>query len=208
MVVRGRGEIVEQMVSTPRMRQEGWADACRVIFHDVTRARRAVAVSEFLAHLDDTLGDVAEMNDAASAVARACVPMLGEAAFVDLVCDDGPAVRRAGLALAPSHAPVRDPIARHADDPDGHRYVQRVLESCESVFEPSSAAAFSTDVPAKGFLLVPLVARNKPLGVLGALRLEEGAYTVEQLELAHHLARRAARVIDTTLALGAVRASS
>lgn len=201
MVVRGRGEIAVQMVSTPRVRHDGWPDACRTIFHDVTRARRAVAVSEFLAQLEDAFGDASQTDDAATAVARACVPMLGDAAFVDLICDDGAPLRRAGLAIEPRHAPSREPIARHADEPGWHRYVQHVLESRAAVFEPSSAAAFSTTIAAKAFLLIPLVGKHKALGVLGALRMDEGAYTVEQLELAHHVARRAARAIDTALAL-------
>jgi len=203
MVVRGRGEICVQLVSTPRLRREGWADACRTIFHDVTRTRRAAAASEFLAHLDDAFGDSVETNDAASAIARACVPTLGDAVFVDLICDDGaPPLRRAGLALEGRHAAARETMARHAEDPSWLRYVQRVLETRAAVFEPSSGAAFSTEIPAKAFLLVPLIGRNKPIGVLGALRMDEGAYTVEQLELAHHLARRAARTLETTLALG------
>ena len=202
MVVRGRGEIAVQIVSSPRVRHEGWADACRTIIHDVTRARRAAAATALLAHVDDAFCDAVAADDAASAVAKACVPMLGEAAFVDLICDDGAPLRRAGLALEPRHAASRDPISRHADDPGWFRYVQRVLETRDSVFEPSSAAAFSTTIAAKAFLLVPLFGKQKPLGVLGALRMDEGAYTVDQLELAHQLARRAARAIDTAIALG------
>ncbi len=196
MVVRGRGELVVQIVSTPRMR-DGRADACRTIFHDVTRVRRATAVNEFLAHVDDAFGDPTHTDGAATAVARACVPMLGAAVFVDLICDDGAPLRRAGLALGPRHVASRELIAQHADDPSWHRYVQRILESRDAVFEPSSAAAFSTTIAAKAFILVPLVGKRRPLGVLGALRMDEGGYTVEQLELAHHLARRAARLIET-----------
>lgn len=205
MVVRGRGEIRVQLVSTPRLRSEGWADACRTIFHDVTRTHRAAAASEFLAHLDDAFGDSIETDDAASAIARACVPMLGDAAFVDLLCDDGVPVRRAGLALESRHASSREPIARHAEDPSWLPYVRRVLETRSAVFEPSSGAAFSTEIAAKAFLLVPLISRNKPLGVLGALRMDEGAYTIDHLELAHRLARRAARALETTLALSGRR---
>lgn len=207
MVVRGRGEIAVQMVSTPRVRHDGYPDACRTIFHDVTRARRAVAMSEFLAHLDDAFGDATETDDTATAIARACVPMLGEAAFVDLICDDVPSLRRAGLALEGRHAGAREPIAKQAEDSGWCRYVQRVLETRDAVFEPSSGAAFSTTIAAKAFLLVPLVGKRKPIGVLGALRMDEGSYTVEQLELAHHLARRAARAIDTAMALATKHAS-
>ncbi|HEX4516474.1 MAG TPA: PAS domain-containing protein [Polyangiaceae bacterium] len=203
MTVRGRGEIAVQMVSTPRVRENGWVDACRTIFHDVTRARRASAASEFLARLDDAFGDAAPTDDAATAIAHACIPMLGHAAFVDLVCDDRTSLRRAGLALEARYETARDSITHQADDPGWHRYVARVIETGSTVFEPSSAAAFSTTVAARAFLLVPLVGKRKTLGVLGALRMDEGAYTVEQLELAYRLARRAARAIDNAITLGA-----
>jgi hypothetical protein len=155
-------------------------------------------MSDFLAQLDDAFGESSTADDAATAIARACVPMLGDVAFVDLICANGIPLRRAGLALVARHIGALESMAKHAADPEWHRYVQHVLETGNAVFEPASASAFSHTISAKAFVLVPLVGKHGIVGVLGALRMDEGAYTVDHLELVHQVARRAVRAIDAS----------
>ena len=199
MVVRGRGQLNVQVVSTPRVRDDGLVSGCRTIFCDVTRIRRASVMSEFLARTDDLFFDRADLDETVKAITDACVPILGDAVFVDMV--RGPALRRASLTLDEHHVSTREPLELQAHEPTWHAYVRRVLEANEMIFEPSTAAAFSSAMLAHGFLLVPLVGRYRPLGVLGAIRLSQGAYTVDQFKLAHQVARRASRAIEAALAL-------
>ncbi|HEY2368286.1 MAG TPA: GAF domain-containing protein, partial [Polyangiaceae bacterium] len=204
--VRGRGEIAVQLVSTPRTSPKGWAESVRTVLYDVTRTRRAADVAQFLAQVNDFFGDALDADGTAAAVARACVPVLGDVAFVDF-CDDGAFARRAGAAIAPEHSVHREALEKHAADTAWRRYVERVVREKSPVFDPSSAAAFGAAIPAKGFVLVPLVGRERVLGVLGALRIDGRGYSLEELELAQNVARRAARAIDDAYLLARVRAS-
>ena len=206
MSVRGRGEVAVQFVSTPRTSPKGWVDSVRTVLYDVTRTRRAADVAQFLAQVNDFFGDALDADGTALAVARACVPVLGDAAFVDF-CDDGAFSRRAGSAIATAHSAHREAMEKHAADPEWRRYVERVVREKTHVFDPSSAAAFGAAISAKGFVLVPLVGRERVLGVLGALRIEGRGYSLEELELAQNVARRAARAIDDAYVLARVRAS-
>jgi PAS domain S-box-containing protein len=193
--VRGRGEIAVQIVSTPRPSTQGWVESVRTVVYDVTRTRRAADIAQFLVQVNDYFGDAVDPNDAAAAVARACVPVLGDAAFVDL-CEDGVFERRASTALAEEHAAMRETFDAHAKDVAWRRYVEHVVKTKAPVFEPTSAAAFGAAISAKGFILVPLASRDRVVGVLGALRIEGRGYSLEELELAQNVARRAARAID------------
>jgi PAS domain S-box-containing protein len=206
MNVPGRGEIAVQLVSTPRTSAKGFVDSVRTALHDVTRVRRAADVAQFLAQVDDVFGDALDADGTAAAIARACVPVLGDAAFVDF-CDDGAFSRRAGTAFSPPHSAHRAAMDTHAADPSWRRYVERVVQEKAAVFDPSSAAAFGATIPAKGFVLVPLVGRDRVLGVLGALRIEGRGYVLDELELAQKVARRAARAIDDAELLARVRSS-
>ena len=49
---------------------------------------------------------------------------------------------------------------------------------------------------AMGFLVVPLTARGKVFGILGAMRVQ-AAYSTADLALARRVARRTARAIDS-----------
>jgi PAS domain S-box-containing protein len=196
MNVRGRGEIAVQLVSTPRPSPNGWVDSVRTVVYDVTRTRRAADIAQFLVQVNDFFGDAVDPNDAAAAVARACVPVLGDAAFVDLCEDDGVFARRASTALSAEHAAMRETFDTHANDAAWRRYVEHVVKTRAPVFEPTSAAAFGAAISAKGFILVPLASRERVVGVLGALRIDGRGYSLEELELAQNVARRAARAID------------
>lgn len=206
MRVRARGDLVVQLSSTPRSGSAGWVEDVRTVLQDVTRTRRSAELAQFLARVDDVFADAVDASGAASAIARACVPLLGDAAFVDL-CDDGVFARRAHTALTVEHEGKRGTFDEHAVDPAWRRYVEHVVRTKTPVFEPESAAAFGANVAAKGFILVPLDAREKVIGVLGALRIDGRGYSLEELELAQNVARRAARAIADAAVLARFRAS-
>ena len=192
--VRGRGDVAVQLVSTPGCGDAASAPSCRTVFHDVTRERRASAANEFLLRVDDAINEAPETVDHLALVAQASVPMLGGAVFIDR-CEGN--VRRVAMAVAAPYAETASaPIAHHADEPSWQAYVRHLLARRAIVFDPTSAAAFSVTLRASAFLLVPIAFKAKALGVLGALRFDDGTFDVRQLELAHKVARRVARVMS------------
>ncbi len=208
VTVRGRGEVVLQAVSTPLLDgPTGRAKACRTMLNDITRLKRSEATFRFLASITEALSSSLDVKATLNAVAKACVPMLADACFVDL-CegdDDDAPLRRVDIQLATPNAEATDLLRRHAYDPAWRKYEAQLVATLTPVFEPASAAAIGatleSQLGARALLLLPLVGRTRRLGVLGALMSHSGrVYSLQDFELAQDVARRAAMALDNALA--------
>ena len=204
MRVRGRGDVVVQLVSTPVIGTTSRIDVCRTMLVDVTRIKRAEGVFRFLAEVNEAFAAAMGQGLEAtlSTIVRVCVPVLADVCFVDLCDPDAPApldARR--VAVAPSGA--SEQLERAAVDPAWSKYRAQLLETLTPVFEPTSASAlgvYRSQIDASALLLLPLVARGRTLGLLGALMTSSRrSYTLQDFELGQDLAPRAAIAIDNAL---------
>jgi signal transduction histidine kinase len=147
------------------------------------RAREAAEAAErraaFLADASEVLASSLDYRTTLAAVARLAVPALADACLVDLVDDDGHSVRVAAVAAEP-----------HGD----------LLTALGALALDRPAAPRETPVVGIGdgraHMVVPLVARDRALGVMVFVVSCERAYRAEDADLARALARRAAVAVD------------
>ena len=210
MRVRGRGEIVVQLVSTPVIGTTSRIEVCRTMLVDVTRIKRAEGVFRFLADVNEALATCVGQGVQAtlSTIARVCVPTLADACFIDLCDPDSPEPLNAHrVAVSPPEAKAQ--LERAAADPGWCKYRSHLLETLTPIFEPTSASAlgaYRTHVDASALLLLPLVARGRTIGLLGTLMTtSRRSYALQDFELGQDLAPRAAIAIDNAMLYDAAR---
>jgi serine phosphatase RsbU (regulator of sigma subunit) len=144
-------------------------------------------------------------------VARLTVPELADLCVIDLRHEDGSirdvAVASAEEGLARELEELR---ASYPLDPRGEHPVAQVIRDGEAVLLPemtstllssfaqgSKHAQFMINHGYRSAVVAPLLARERTLGALSVLRLDDGApYGQEDMDLVLELARRAALAID------------
>jgi PAS domain S-box-containing protein len=212
--VRGRGEMVLQLVSTPlASAPSGRVRSCRTVLVDVTRLKRSEGMFRFLASANEALAASLDVAATLSAVAKSCVPTLADACFID-VCDEREEespLRRAEIVLAVRNADAMDVLRRQALDTTWRRYESQLVKTLTPVFEPASAAALGAEVEVEldacALLLLPLVGRGRTLGVLGAIMTHSArTYTLQDFELAQDIVRRAAIALDNAFSYERIHA--
>lgn len=203
MRVRGRGEIVVQMVSTPVIQKASRVETCRTMLNDVTRIKRSEGLFRFLADVNEALVSTPlDLESRLSAVVGVCLPTLGDACFIDLCAPDSDSsslVKR--VRVAPPNIAAQ--LDRAAEDPGWCKYRTQLLTTLTPVFEPTSASAlgaYQAHIDACGLLLLPLAMRGKTLGLLGLMMTQsKRTYSLQDFELAQDFARRAAAALDNAL---------
>ena len=185
-----------QLLDTAR---RAWAEA------EAAQARTA-----FLSEASALLASSLDTKVTLTSVARLAVPRVGDWCTIDLVqaTSESPAVV--------AHAdPAKVELARevwrlHPPDPDAPRGVPNVLrtgkpelfEEISDELRTTSAAdaehlAALRKLGVRSAMIVPMAARGRILGVLTFAAAESGRrYGQADLEMAQHLARRAALAID------------
>ena len=128
------------------------------------------------------------------AIARACIPILGDAVFVD-ACEDGVYSRRVASACLPRHEALGAAIDAQVNDRAWRDCVERVVMTASPLVDPLRVIACSTNIGATAMAIVPLAFAGRVHGVFGAVRVAE-SYSSAELELVTAMARRFARVMD------------
>jgi PAS domain S-box-containing protein len=177
-------------------------------------ARAAAEASErraaFLAEAGISLASSLDYHTTLARLVRLAVPFMADWCALDVRDEDG-AVRRVEVAHAD---PAREDLARQlmasSPDPEGDDPQARVMRSREPflapecndemlaglVRDPETRAALRA-TGACSMMVIPLVARGRPLGALTFLSAESGRlYGRLDLELAEELGRRAALAAD------------
>ena len=181
---------------------------------------RAAFLSESSAILAADLDYAARL----AALSRLAVPMLADWCVVDLLGEDSVLHRLAAVHADPACQPSVDALLRHDPSPtlDPDHTISRVLSSgvawIDSAVDERKLAAESCDAshlaPLRQLglvseMVVPLIARGRPLGTITlAFGTSGRRHTTEDLALAQDLAGRAAlalenaRLHEATLASG------
>lgn len=147
------------------------------------------------------------------ALAELCVPLLADVSVVDLLGDDGELQHAAGTAVEDHLLEQFQTLRARRTEPDGH---DRTWSSAEVAASGRSAlverltaaerAAVAADAEhlamlehfgARSAMVVPLLARDRVIGVLTLIATRPGRdYDLELLALVEELAARAALALD------------
>lgn len=176
-----------------------------VVLHDVTERIRAHETQRFLAEAGEALASSLGHEETLRNIARLAVPRLADACVVN-VFHGG---QFHGIAVAhidPAHAAeIERTRAEHPVDLAGDHAVAQVIRTLQPITwskagksEQKSALPDLVDIfgefPEAG-IVMPLVAREQPLGVIAFYRKSDSYDSGDQF-LAEELGRRAAIAID------------
>ncbi len=186
------------------------------IGHIREQARRAEAEAAqrraaFLAEASSVLASSLDYATTLKSVAHLAVPHLADWCVVDMLEQDG-ALHRLAVAHSDSSKEdlAHDLARRFPYNMEGSHPIVRALQTGNSQFaglisDEMIAAAYPAaeqlrivrELGFKSFMIVPLVARGRALGVASFVAAESGRrYTEDDLAFAEDLARRAAAAVD------------
>ncbi len=178
-------------------------------------AREAAEVAEqrarFLVEASTTLTSSLDYAYTLSSVAKAVVPTLADWCAIDILKDDGTLERLATTHIDPAKVQWGAELhRRYPPDLNALQGIAQVLHTGQSEYYPTItddqlvAAARDADhlrilreLGMSSVMLVPLNARGKTLGTISFVAAESGhSYSLDDLDLAEELARRAAIALD------------
>ena len=181
------------------------------IQRDVTEIRFAEKMQRFLAASSDVLASSLDYRATLSNVARLAVPVLADWCAVDVLGENGELERLAVEHPDPEKVALAYELEeRYPADPNAPRGVHEVLRTGEpemmSEIPPGLIEDAARDeehreilreLGLKSYMVVPLLARGRTLGVISLISAESGRlYGEADLEFARELARRAALAVD------------
>jgi serine phosphatase RsbU (regulator of sigma subunit) len=165
----------------------------------------------FLAQAGLVLDSSLEFHETLHRLAELTVPELAQIAVVDLLEDGGVIKTAVAAASEPEQARAIEEMRRaHPLELEGQHPVAEVLRTGRAKWLPTMSPDFQREI-AEGpehfelmrtlryhsAIVVPLIARQRVLGTLSLLRLEDhDPFTDSELVLAEELARRAALAVD------------
>ena len=185
--------------------------ACNII-DDITDVKRAELAQRFLSRASETLFSSLDFEDTLGQVARLAVPQLADWCGVSLPDERGVHLRSVGVAHADPEkvAFAREYTARYPSRLDAEGGTAAVLRTGRSELVPDipdeMLAAAVTDpeqlallrtIGMRAAMIVPMVARGQPIGVITFISAESGrSFTQADLEMAEELGRRAGTAVE------------
>ena len=182
------------------------------VTEDITERKRIEEAQRFLAEVGTSLSSSLDYRTTLARVARLAVPHLADWCVVDILKEEDGSLDRLAVAHQDPEkvALVHELQKRYPPDPDATRGVAQVSrtgrselvpEIPESLLEEAARDAEHREIlrglGLKSYMIVPLVARGRTLGVITLVSAESGRrYGEADLELAKELARRAALAVD------------
>jgi PAS domain S-box-containing protein len=213
--VRGAGPVVAQMVSTPVLGPEDQVTGCKTTLTDISALKRSEEKLRLLAQASAVLASSFDYAATLAEVVRLTVPLLADICFVDLGEEsrqESQKFHRVEVAFAdPQKQSLADAVRHLAPSPRGKSPQAQVLRSGEPILlAECTAARLYTAIAdglehetlikacyARSLMFVPLVARERTLGVATFVMAESGRrYSSADLVMAQDLAARAAMAID------------
>lgn len=177
------------------------------VVRDVTERKRVDQQQRFLAEVSATMARSLEYAETLESVVRLPVPALGDACILD-VLDESGKLRRITYAPATLAAlfsrierftsPLDASAARAAALDSGRtQVVADVSEQWLAAhFDDAAEAELMREVGARALLLLPLVARSQPVGVMTLLSIDPARrYDASDAIVADNFANRAALAI-------------
>ncbi|HEY9748555.1 MAG TPA: response regulator [Allocoleopsis sp.] len=189
----------------------GQAQQLRGVMVDTTERKRAVNALQFLAEASTVLVSSLDYEATLTSVAQLCVPTLADFCTIDMV-EEGDKLRRLATAHIDSAKAqlMQAQLQQYPPDLTKPHPVFTALRTGKSVLmseiSPDLLAtvahnaahlALLQSLECHSLMCVPLVARDRVLGVISLIRVDsKRAYQQADLNLAEDLARRATAAVD------------
>lgn len=173
--------------------------------------REGEKVQRFLAEASAVLASSLDYRATLANVAELAVPTLADWSAVDVLEDEGTIVRLAVAHEDPAKVELARRLQeRYPTDPEAPRGVPNVLRTgtpemmsdipeglVDEVARDEGHRSILRELGLKSYMMVPLVAREKSIGVITLVTAESNrSYGEADLELAQELARRASLAVD------------
>jgi PAS domain S-box-containing protein len=208
-VRRADGEWAECVSrGVPLLDEDGWVREWVGTTRDVSLERREAAALRLLSSTGAELSSTLDVAETLRALTRLAVPALADLCIVDRLREDGSRVRVAVGHSRPEDAELAERIRELEPSPSGP--LADALRRLEPVLIPTVTPAVLQatardevhravlgGIHSRSILAVPLVARGRPLGVVGLLYSHsDRRYRAIDVALAEEVCRRAALAID------------
>ena len=182
------------------------------IFVDITDRRRVEQEQRFLSNASRVLSSSLDYETTLSELARLVVPMFGDYCAVDVLREDGRFARVDFVIVDPDRAALAEALRRYPPVMTVDSPAARALRTGEPVIveevtpELQTRSAQSAEhlealqrLAPRAFMMVPLRARGRSLGLLTAGSVSARRYDDRDLALASDIAGRAALALDNAL---------
>ncbi len=182
------------------------------IFLDITERHRVEQEQRFLAEASGVLSSSLDEQTTLRQLAHLAVPMLGDYCAVDVMREDGRFARVDFVVADPRHAAAADMLRQYPPVLSVDSPAARAIRTGEPVIvdevspevrersaQSAEHLAAMTRLAPRAFMMVPLRARGRSLGLLTAGSLGARRYDDRDLALASDIATRAALALDNAL---------
>ncbi|MEP0869981.1 PAS domain S-box protein [Trichocoleus desertorum AS-A10] len=211
-IVHSNGRVIKLLeYDAPLFDEQGNVRGCVGAFLDITERKQAEESQRFLAEASTLLAASLDYQTTLENLAQSLVPRLADWCVVDVVVEDQ-TLRQVAIAHTnPQNvAWAAEVYRRYPPAPNASRGTANVIRTGKSEFYPemddalliamaqdADHLALLRQVGFSSAMLVPLMARDRTLGVISLVSTESGRrYTPADLALAEDLARRAALAAD------------
>jgi PAS domain S-box-containing protein len=211
-VRRPDGEWVECIArGVPLVDDDGRVREWVGTMRDVSVERREEAALRLLSSTGAELSSTLDVAETLRAVTRLAVPALADFCIVDALRDDGTRHRVAVGHAFPEDAELAEKVRATAPSPRGP--IAEALRRLEPVLIPvaglpeldataldAAHRSLLSGIRARSMLAVPLLARGRPLGVIGFFySRSDRRYGPMDMALAEEVCRRAALAMDNAM---------
>jgi PAS domain S-box-containing protein len=208
--VRRRPGVTAQMISVPLFDRDGAVIGCKTTLTDISALKRAQAKLQFLSRASAVLASSFDYRATLIEVARLAVPLMADICVVDLADESGVIARLEIACANPATAARLAPFRTRRPQADEATALGKAIRTrrpllfpdCSPVSLASVGEGFDHEAlirasGAQSILVMPLVARERVLGVITLIAAESGhAYSASDLSTASDLATHAALAID------------
>jgi signal transduction histidine kinase/PAS domain-containing protein/ActR/RegA family two-component response regulator len=199
--------------AVPLFDEKGAVRGAIGVFMDITERRRVEQEQRFLADAGRVLSSTLDYETTLSSLARLAVPDIADYCAIDVVQDDGAFARVNMVVADPAKQPIADGLKRYApvlgSDSPGAQVIRTgealLATDCPPDYVARAAQnpehfQLLTDLGVRSFMILPLRARGRTLGLLTiGSTSPRFRYDERDLRFASEVASRAGLALDNAL---------
>ncbi len=178
------------------------------IAQNITERKQHEAALHFIAEASSVLAGTLDYDLTFQNLARLAIPYLADVCIIDTL-EEERVIRRIAAHMNVTKETLAQRLQEISPDPSRSRPVVKVIQSgqpemrenvpdelLEAIARDNEHIELLRSLGYRSHLVLPLVARDHPLGAISFISMESRHYTPRDIVLAEELARRAAVAID------------